>query len=103
MGTSENILIQKDTVEKIQEKISELKASLKDKNHQSIIDEILELLENELRVKDIPLEDMIHDKMVETKFSDPELNFKLYMLYRKLTENKIRKEEALKIYEMYIF
>lgn len=40
--------------------------------------------------------------MIETKLSNPDLNLKLYMLYRKLVDNKITAEEALKGYEIYL-
>lgn len=99
---NEKILVNKDSLEKMQTKLRGLKVMLEDKEMLSTIIEILDLVQNELKIKDISVEDMIKDKMNETKFSNPELNFKLYMLYRKLEQGKIDTDEALKAYELYV-
>lgn len=101
MGIGEKVLFQKDSLEKIETKLRGLKLTVKDKEVQSEINEILELFDEGLKTKNVSLKEMIEDKMNETKFSDPEQHFKLYMLYRKLEENKITEEEALKVYELY--
>jgi len=100
MDVSEKIFVKKDSLGKILTKLRGLKVMAKDKEMQLTIDQILELLDDELKVKDISVEEMIRDKMDETKISNPEKHLKLYMLYRKLVENKITEEEALNIYEL---
>lgn len=100
MDTREKILVEKDRLEKMEVKIKGLRLIVEDKNAKYVIGEILELLDNELNVKHISVEDMIKNKMNETKLSNPDLHFKLYMLYRKLVDNKITEEEALKEYKV---
>lgn len=102
MDSSDKVLVNKESLESIQIKLRGLKVSLDDKNAQSVIGEILEILDNELKIETISIEQIIHDKMNETKYLNHELHFKLYMLYRKVVENKITEEEAAKAYELYL-
>ncbi len=102
MAINEKIMVNKDTLEKMQTKLRGLKLMVQDKEIQSLVIDILELLDNELRAKDSSLEDIIYDKMKETKNSNPDLHFKLYMLYRKLSDGKIDENEALKNYKVYM-
>lgn len=101
METDEKILIKKGDLEKIKTKLKGLKVLVRDKESINTVNEIMELLDNEMKDKDISIKEMIHNKMRETEYSNPELNFKLYILYRKLSDNKISEEEALKVYKMY--
>lgn len=48
------------------------------------------------------IEKMIYTKMKESSSRNPELNVKLYMLYRNLTDGKITKEEAIEAYQNYL-
>lgn len=102
MSVSEKIVVKKDNLEKMKVKLRGLKVSIEDKSVQSAIGEILDLLDNELNDRDISLENTIKNKMIETKISNPDQHFKLYMLYRKLVEKRITEEDALKDYEIYI-
>lgn len=101
METDEKILIKKGDLEKIKTKLKGLKVLVRDKESINTVNEIMELLDNEMKDKNISIKEMIHKRMRETEYSNPELNFKLYILYRKLSDNKISEEEALKIYKMY--
>ncbi|SHI41337.1 hypothetical protein SAMN02745163_00207 [Clostridium cavendishii DSM 21758] len=106
MEIGEKILVKKDNLEKIQVKLKGLKVSIEDMEVKGAINEILEILYNELEVKETSVKqtsvkELISEKMNATKFLDPDLNFKLYMLYRKLDENKITDEEALNVYNLY--
>lgn len=94
-------MVNKDSLEKIQIKLKGLKIRVQDKEIQSLVSDILELLDGELKSKDISLEDIIYNEMNETKHSNPDLHFKLYMLYRKLSDGKMDKDEALKAYKAY--
>lgn len=102
MDSSERIAVKKDSLEKMKVKLKMLKVSVEDKSAKSLIVEILEFLDNEIMFEKISVEQMIKDKMIETKVSNPDQHFKLYMLYRKLQDNKITQEEALREYEIYI-
>lgn len=102
MSVSEKIVVKKDSLEKMKVKLRGLKVSIEDKSVQSAIGEILDILDNELNDRDISLENTIKNKMIETKISNPDQHFKLYMLYRKLVEKRITEEEALKDYEIYL-
>jgi hypothetical protein len=93
---SEKVVVNKDALDKIKTKLKGLKVSVEDKNAKSIIDEILKIFEDEIFNDNFSLEKIIKDKMAETKISNPDQNFKLYMLHRRLTDNKITQEEALR-------
>lgn len=96
MNMSEKVVVNKEALDKIKIKLKGLKVSVEDKNAKSIIDEILKIFDDEIFNENISLEKIIKDKMAETKVSNPDQNFKLYMLYRRLTDNKITQEEALR-------
>lgn len=96
MNMSEKVVVNKEGLDKIKIKLKGLKVSVEDKNAKSIIDEILKIFDDEIFNENISLEKIIKDKMAETKVSNPDQNFKLYMLYRRLTDNKITQEEALR-------
>ncbi|MVX67370.1 hypothetical protein GKZ28_27505 [Clostridium chromiireducens] len=102
MSISEKIVVNKDKLEKIQTKLRGLKVMVHDKETQLLVTDILELLDGELKENDNSVEDMIYNKMNETKNSNPDLHFRLYMLYRKLSDGKIGEDEALKAYKTYI-
>lgn len=99
MNMSEKVVVNKDALDKIKIKLKGLKVSVEDKNAKSIIDEILKIYDDEIFNDNISLEKIIKDKMAETKVSNPDQNFKLYMLHRRLTDNKITQEEALRDYK----
>lgn len=101
MYINEKVIVNKESLDKMQTKLRGLKVIVKDKQIQSLVSEILELIDDELNAKDISVEEIIKDKMKETKFSNPELHFELYKLYRKLTDGKIDEAEALKAYHLY--
>lgn len=102
MSINENIMVNKDSLEKMQMKLRGLKVMVQDKEIQSLVSDILELLNGELKAIDISLKDIIYNKMKETKHSNPDLHFKLYMLYRKLSDGKVDEDEALENYKAYI-
>ncbi|WP_055668126.1 hypothetical protein [Desnuesiella massiliensis] len=99
---NENIVVDKETMDKIELKLRGLKLQLQDKTLIKDLQEIIDLLEGEIKTKANSLQENIKEKMNETKHSNPEVHFKFYMLYRKLADNQITEEEALKAYEIYI-
>lgn len=102
MDYEEKIIVKKENLQKLQEKLKEIKLMTQDEDIQSKVNEMLGLLGDELKPRNVLLEKMIKEKMIETKHSNPELHFKLYMLHRKLVEGKIDEEEAMKAYEVYV-
>lgn len=99
---NENIVVDKETMDKIELKLRGLKLQLQDKTLIKDLQGIIDLLEGEIKTKANSLQENIKEKMNETKYSNPEAHFKFYMLYRKLVDNQITEEEALKAYEIYI-
>lgn len=102
MMLNEKIIVNKEIMDKIEVRLKAIKLQLSDKTLRNELDEVLSLLNIELKAKNNSLEESIKEKMDETKYSNPEIHFKFYMLYRKLVENQITEEEALKTYEIYI-
>lgn len=49
---------------------------------------------------DINLEELIANKLVETKSKNPDLNANLYMLYWNLKREKVSEEEAMELYNL---
>ena len=99
---NENIVVNKETMDKIELKLKGLKLQLQDKTLIKDLQETIDLLEGEIKTKANSLQENIKEKMNETKYSNPEAHFKFYMLYRKLVDNQVTEEEALKAYEIYI-
>lgn len=98
---NERIMVNKETMDKIEIKLKGLKLQLEDKNLIKDLEETIDLLEREIKAKANSLEVRIKEKMNETKYSNPEVHFKFYMLYRKLVDKQITEEEALKAYEIF--
>ncbi|MFX0548798.1 hypothetical protein ACOAKC_05615 [Hathewaya histolytica] len=105
---SDKILFHIDTVKKIKSILEEIKILSQDKPVMDKLEEINCILENNNIVhnensskdEEEKLLDLIYNKMKSTK--DKDLNVKLYMLYRKLEDEKISNEEARELYEVYI-
>lgn len=49
-----------------------------------------------------PCEEMLHEKMKESKIKNPELHIKLYVLYRDLQNDKVSEYDAKRMYEDYL-
>ena len=101
MGVNEKILVKKENLQKIQTNLKVLRVMTNDKDALKTIDEMIYIINEELKEKYVSIKEKIKDRMEKTKNTDPELNFNLYMLYRKLSDGKIDEEEALKAYEIY--
>lgn len=102
MEEHKKIALTYDELEKIQIKLEGILLMTDDKEISNRVKEILGILESSLKSNDIPIKEIIHNKMKETKYVDDELNFKLYMLYRKLSDGKIDEAEAMKAYNLYV-
>lgn len=102
MILNEKIIVDKEIIDKIQSKLQGIKLQIHDKKLRDKLDEVISLLNFEIGIESNSLHETIKKKIDETKYSNPEIHFKFYMLYRKLAEGQITEEEALKSYEIYI-
>ncbi|KEI16462.1 hypothetical protein [Clostridium haemolyticum] len=94
------------TEENIQKILSELKEIQNLALEDIVKFRISQLLERisemaKIDTKD-SLEQIIYKKMKEAATINPELNVKLYMLYRNLKEGKISQKEAREAYDIYV-
>lgn len=101
MSINDKLVVKRDNLEKIQTNMKVLKVMIEDKDALKILEEMSEIIEGELKIEEIPIKDKIKDKMTKTEDKDPELSFKLYMLYRKLSDGKIDEAEATRDFEIY--
>jgi len=102
MYTKEKIILELDILQKVKSGIREIIVLSEDRNLRKKADELLNLLENKPVVKIDSLYEMIEEKMKETKYSNSQLNVSLYLLYRKLVDQKISEKEALDTFERYM-
>lgn len=98
----EKILVNKETLTKIQSRATGIKLISKDKQVIKEAQDILEMIDKELQDNSLSLIEKINKKMKETKLSDPELNANLYILYRKLSDGKISEQDASELFERYV-
>lgn len=89
-------------IEKIEEKLRDVELSTSDYLVKEKIENIIEFIEKETKDNKFFLEEMIKNKINETRTTNPKLNTNFYMLYRNLTEGRITREEAKAIYDIYI-
>jgi len=102
MYTKEKIILELDILQKVKEGIREIMVLADDKNLRKKAGDLLNLLEDKPVVKIDSLYEMIQEKMKETRYSNSDLNVSLYLLYRKLIDEKITEKEALDTFEMYM-
>ncbi|MBU3126653.1 hypothetical protein [Clostridium tagluense] len=103
MSSNNQVSISVETMQEIIEELKEISSlcstphlKMKVARVQKIVSSLLEA-----RSKISP-QDVIYEKMVEVKQLNPELHFKLYMLYRNLTSNRISEVDAMAYYESYL-
>lgn len=101
MSINENLVVKRESLEKLRTNIKVLKVMIDNKDSLKIINEMSEVIEESLRFEEVNIKNKIKDKMTKTEITDPELSFKLYMLYRKLSEGKIDDAEAARDFEIY--
>ncbi|KEI04648.1 hypothetical protein IRP63_09425 [Clostridium botulinum] len=92
-----------DNIQKILSELKEIQSLAADDIVKFRISQLSEIICEMSKVdsKD-SLEQMIYKKMKEATTKNPELNVKLYMLYRNLTEGKISQKEAKEAYDIYV-
>lgn len=97
---NEKISLNVETFRKIKTSLTNIKLLSNDKYVKKEADELLKLIESDLKFSEVSIADMIYDKMKETKRSNPDLSADLYILYRKLTDSKITESEALEAFQL---
>lgn len=98
----EKLLVNQEVVTKIQSRAMAIKLTSKDRQVIKEAEEILEIIEKILKDNTLTLNEKIEKKMKDTKFSDPEMNANLYILYRKLSDGKISPKDAEALFQLYI-
>ncbi|WP_125152158.1 hypothetical protein [Clostridium rectalis] len=98
----DKIVLDKEILTKIQSRATAIKLISNDKQIIKEASEILSIIEEQFKVNSVSLLERINQKMKETKLSNPELNANLYILYRKLSDNKISEEDAAVLYDLYV-
>ncbi|MDW8799672.1 hypothetical protein P8V03_00715 [Clostridium sp. A1-XYC3] len=96
------ILLNKDLLDKITSELKELKTICRDEKMAKKIEDLLNNIVDETTNKTVSLEELIREKMKETKLVNPDLNASLYLLYRNLVNGKITQEDALRRFEAYV-
>jgi hypothetical protein len=88
-------------IEKIQLDLRETELLCSDYLVKEKIHKILEYIEQETTDNKMVLEDLIKEKIKETRGINSELNTSFYFLYRNFLEEKITIQDAKDMYEMY--
>ncbi|GAA0746357.1 hypothetical protein [Clostridium oceanicum] len=97
------ISVKEGLLEKILSELNEVQTLSSERLLQEKVGILIKYIENLVENKDeIPFETIIYNKMREVRLKDPELNSKLYILYRKLSDKKISEEDARIMYDVYI-
>lgn len=102
MDNNDKILIDREILEKIKLRLEGLKLMASEKAVKKDLESILKIVTDELDSGNLSFKDILDDKIKESKYANPELNFKLYMLRRKLEDGKISEEDAAKAYDLYV-
>ncbi|GFZ30975.1 hypothetical protein CSC2_15010 [Clostridium zeae] len=103
MYFDEYIVLRKDDVEKIKNKLNILKLLVEDPYAKEKVEEVLGIVNtDQSKSESKSIDEVIYNKMKETKSTNPELSADLYVIYRKLQEKKINPAEAIRLYKIYI-
>lgn len=102
MDNNEKILINKEVLEKIKLRLEGVRLMSSEKDVKKDLESIIKIISDEIDSEKVSFRELLDEKIRDTKYSNSELNFKLYMLRRKLEDGKISDEEALKAYDLYV-
>ncbi|MCY6484677.1 hypothetical protein OW763_10025 [Clostridium aestuarii] len=98
-----NSSIDSETIEKILSELKEMEVMCTNDRLTLKIQKLIKTVNNAANwSEEISVEDIIHKKMKESAKKNPDLNLKLYMLYRDLSDGRISEEKAKELYETYI-
>lgn len=88
-------------IKKIQNDLKEIELSCLDYSIKEKISKLLDYIEQETTNNRELFTETLLSKIKLTRGLNPELNTKLYILYRNLTNDKVSFEAARDLYEMY--
>lgn len=94
------VMIEETKLKELKLGLNELKLSVEDAAIRKKINKMIDILDSRDEEQTEDVGERIYKKMKDT--DDPELNVKLYMLYRKLEEGKVDEAEALRQYNLYV-
>ncbi|KYH30300.1 MULTISPECIES: hypothetical protein [Clostridium] len=97
------INVDEDTIHKIISELKEIQDLTPDDAIKFRINNLLSIIEKlSSKNESDSIEEIIYKKMKESVSRNPELNVKLYMLYRSLSDGRISEEKAKEMYETYV-
>ena len=100
MGKKKQITIEVETIQKIVKELNEISIFCSEPHLKMKVEALHSFVSGILDLgSTISAEDTIFGKMVEVKHSNPDLHFKLYMLYRNLISSRISELDAMVSYE----
>lgn len=103
MPKDSKLSIDMDSFEKIKSEIKMLSIICNDGVVKKRLEELLSALNTITRSTDsLTIEEMIVQKMEQTKRVDKELNANLYILHQNLIRGKISEEDAKRLFEDYL-
>jgi hypothetical protein len=99
VSKNNEVSIQIETVQKIIKELSEISLLCSDPHLKMKIEELQSFVSSVNLDSKFSIEEEIFKKMVEAKHANPDLHFKLYMLYRNLMSGRISEVDAMASYE----
>lgn len=98
---NKSVTINKEIIEEILLDLNNVLLTCDNLGHREKIQKIITTLEESTSRDKVSIDDLIVNKMNETRGNDDDLHFKLYMLHRKLQDGKISEEQAKAVYKNY--
>ena len=103
MSRNNQVSIQVGAIEKIIKELNEISILCPEPNLQAKIEGLHSFVSSLIDLSSkTSIEDVVYEKMVEVKHTNPELHLKLYMLYRNLVCGRISKEDAIISFERFL-
>ena len=100
MSGNNEIKISIETIEEIIKGLREIGNLSGDSHVKAKVAALQKVVSSLLDLKDtVSAQEVIYEKMIEVKQSNPDLHLKLYMLYRNLTSGRISEVDAMDSYE----
>lgn len=97
------ISMDEETFYKILDELKNIEVLTSEGMTRKKVHSIVSIMENiNKNIEKRPVIDIIYEKMKESKTKNPELNVRLYILYRDLQGNKVSEEKALQLYNEYL-
>jgi hypothetical protein len=100
MSRKNQVSIEVETIQKIVKELNEISIFCSEPHLKMKVEALHSFVSSILDLgSKVSAEDIIFGKMIEVKHSNPDLHFKLYMLYRNLISSRISEIDAMVSYE----